>query len=46
MQLGCVWKAPSFVEAIPYVPIAGLQFSMPKSREGLILQMTLYHLQI
>jgi len=27
-----VWKAPSFVEAIPYVPIAGLLFSMPKSR--------------
>ncbi|XP_065916067.1 uncharacterized protein [Dysidea avara] len=31
-QVGCVWKAPSFVEAIPYLPIAGLLFSMPKSR--------------
>ena len=30
-QVGCVWKEPGFVEAIPYVPIAGLLFSMPKS---------------
>jgi len=27
-----VWKEPGFVDAIPYVPIAELLFSMPKAR--------------
>jgi len=31
-QIGCIWKEPTMIDAIPYLPIAQLPFSKPKLR--------------